>query len=430
MKQSADAKEVLQMLSYIDAHEIPWYDIFEKSGCYTLHTLNEIEIIINNYSFFSKDGDIVDMHELTQEFIRLQMQRDNETEKYYEKILNIFSKILPDYIKNASEKELCDRLIRHALALILNGKQDFESENMLYFATNTISKLYVLGYYQQTIEVSLKILKLNNTSTEKFRVFQTVTFLAQAYHYIGKDEEALCALSKYYSIVSSMEEMDASVKGRLLARYKNVEGLIQKDRGEWEICLNTFLEAKDLFDQMVLDEDNEIKSNLLNNIGITYYHLGQLDNALLNYEKALEYADDSKHLLLRICGNMANTYRASNQLDKAFCCYKKSLKYSIEVGDRRNECVSRNKIGNYYLEQGQYDVAEQDINKSLQLAEELNFKVGVINAICSLGNLAFHRQDYVTAKKYWEQSLKESCVLGYRDGIENSKNFLKYLPTS
>ena len=64
-----------------------------------------------------------------------------------------------------------------------------------------------------------------------------ITFISQAYHYIGEDSNALRILKNYCLIVSSSEKLTNSEKRQLLSRFKNVEGIIQKEQGEFSQCL-------------------------------------------------------------------------------------------------------------------------------------------------------------------------------------------------
>ncbi len=427
VSQSKDAKDILNILSFLDTHDIPLRDIFVLSQQYSLDKFNSIILIIKNYSLLKTQNDFASMHGITQEFIRLQMQEDCEYQTQYEKTIEIFSKIMPDRITNTSEKELINRIIRHAIQII-SYNCNINDIDTLNFTTNVASKLYILGYYTQTIKFIQEQIKLYDSYIQNFNLFQMITFIAQAYHYIGEDGNALNILKKYYFIVSSSEELTDSEKWQLLSRYKNAEGIIQKDQGEFALCLETFFEALEFLNKLYPDSDHEINCNIFINIGIAYKHLGQYDNALKYYNQALSCSGNDKHLLLRICGNIATAYKALNQFEAAFKYFEICLDYSIELGDKRNECTCLGNIGNYYMNLHQYDSAMSNFMKSLQIANEINFIIGVINAYYNLGIVAFYQQDYMKAKEYWKLSLEKSNTINYKSGIALSNNALSQLP--
>ena len=255
-----------------------------------------------------------------------------------------------------------------------------------------------------------------------------ITFIAQAYHYIGEDGKALNILEKYYFIVSSSEELTNPEKWQLLSRYKNVEGIIEKDQGDFSLCLKTFFESLDILNNLYPDSDNEIKSNILINIGIAYKHLGQYNEALKYYNLAIACADNDKHLLLRIYGNIATTYKELNQIDLALKYFEICLNYSNELGDKRNECICLSNLGDFYINLQQYDNATIYLKESLKIANEINFYIGSINAHYNLGRLAFFQGNYIEAKNYWKLSLEKSYTINYKSGIDRSNNALNQLP--
>lgn len=427
ISQSKDAKDILNILSFLDTHDIPLRDIFVLSQQYSLDKLNSLILIIKNYSLVTTQINFANMHGITQEFIRLQMQQDHEYQIQYEKTLEIFSKIMPNRITNTSEKELINRIIKHTIQLI-SYNCNINDNDTLNFAGNVASKLYILGYYTQTIKFIQEQIQLYDSSVQNFNLFQMITFIAQAYHYIGEDGNALNILKKYYFIVSSSEVLTDSEKWQLLSRYKNAEGIIQKDQGEFTLCLETFFESLEFLNKLYPDPDHEINCNILNNIGIAYKHLGQYNNALKYYNQALSCSGNDKHLLLRIYGNIATAYKALNQFEAALKYFEICLDYSIELGDKRNECICLGNIGNYYMNLHQYDNAMTNFNKSLQIANEINFIIGVINAYYNLGIVAFYQQDYMKAEEYWKLSLEKSSAINYKSGIDLSNNALNQLP--
>ena len=193
-------------------------------------------------------------------------------------------------------------------------------------------------------------------------------------------------------------------------------------------ALESFFESLEFLNKLSMDSDNEIKSNILNNIGIVYKHLGQYNNALEYYNQALSCSANDKHLLLRIYGNIATVFKSLNQFKSAFKYFEICLNYSIELGDKRNECICLGNLADCYIDLNQYDNATLNLNKSLQIANELNYIIGIINAYYNLGRIAFLQQNYIKAKEYWELSLNKSYAIDYKSGIDFSYNALNQLP--
>ena len=97
-------------------------------------------------------------------------------------------------------------------------------------------------------------------------------FSAQAYHYIGNDTAALQLLTEYISIVILLMYWQ-TCKWYLLSSYKNIVGIIQKDQGQLELCIETFSESLDYLNKLDVYSDNDQKVSILNNIGNAYRNL-------------------------------------------------------------------------------------------------------------------------------------------------------------
>lgn len=426
IKQSKAAKNLLCTISLLASYDIPLHDIFLLTKQYSSYDLNQIISIIKSYSLITIHDEFADIHGITQEFIRKQMLDDQEYQEYYAKSLTLLSGLMPERITCVSDRDLVNRLAKHAIQFV-SYKNEECSVEIYRFTTNVASKLYVLGYYAQTIEFISQQLELNSHFASNCNLLQMITFLTQAYHYTGKDEQALTTLQNYLPIVETSKELTDREKLHLLSRYKNVEGIILKDQGKFQPSLEAFQASLEYTDRLPSTPDDEMKCNILNNIGILYKHLGQYKNALDYYKRALTYANNEKHLLLRVYGNMASIYRMLNQYESSLKYSEYCLNYSLELGDKRNECICLGNLGDCYISMQQYNTAEPFLIKSMKLAEEMNFSIGIINSCHSLGIIAFSLHNYANAKAYWKEALRRSIETGYKKGLDSSSHALELL---
>lgn len=429
VQQSAVAKDILNTLAFLNSKDIPLRDIQTKETPYSLGEWNKALRIIMRYSLVTISHDLADMHGLTQEFIRLQMQEEQTYQRSYEKALHIFSDLMPKRITNASERELVNRIIKHAVQLV-SYHDDIHDKETLDFTANVVSKLYVLGHYHETIEFVKNRLSAYGASPLDFYIFQFIIFIAQAYHYTGKDSCALDILKTYTPMVFLSADLTDQHKIKLLSRYKNIQGIIQKTQGDISGSLETFLEAMDILERLPLDSANrDIKCNVLINIGVAYKHFHRYCDAIQYYQQAESCADGSKHLLLRIYGNMAEAYIASKEMEKALGYLNTCLEYSGEVGDQRNRCTCLCLFGSYYTGLKQYDEARDCLQKSLEIADEIGYPVGIADVYCKLGDLAFAQENNPEAARCWTISLEKSREIDYKDGIDAASEALQKCQT-
>ena len=286
LQYTPTAKDVLNIISFLDSHDIPIYDIFKDQ--YSLYDFNQIIASITSYSLFTMNDNLANTHEITQEFLRLEMQENQTYKTCFEKALHLLSEVIPQKITNTLERDLVNQITKHAIKVI-SYNCDITNTDFFDLAANTASKLYVLGNYTEVISFVQKHLDLYKDSNQNFRIYEMLIFSAQAYHYTGNDTAALQLLTEYISIVNSSDVLTDLQKWYLLSSYKNIVGIIQKDQGQLKLCIETFSEALNYLNKLDVYSDNDQKANILNNIGNVYRNLYDLDKALNYYQQALSF---------------------------------------------------------------------------------------------------------------------------------------------
>lgn len=427
LQQSPQAKDILNIVSLFDSCAVPVYDIFLFKNQFSLFELNQIISVITSYSLFTVNDKLANTHGITQEFIRIQMREDSTYQSYFEKALQLLSELIPQKITNASERDLVNRITKHAIKLI-SYNCDMSNEDIIHFSANIASKLYALGNYSEVINFIQEQLALYEHSEQKFRIYEMLIFSIQSYHYTGNDAVALSLINKYVSIVESAAALTDLQKWYLLSLYKNTEGIIQKDQGQLELCIKTFLEALDFQNRLDSYTDNDLKTNIFNNIGNAFRNLQRFDDALNYYQQAISYSNDDKHQLLRIYGNIGLTYKILGNYELALDYFHPSLDFAIELGDKHNECIGLQHLGNCYVCLHDYEKAIPYLEKSLQIADNINLIMGKINVYFDYGSIEAHCQNYEKAKQYWELSLEMSIAINYQKGISLAQYALSQIP--
>ena len=425
LRYTPTAKDVLNTISFLDSHDIPIYDIFKNQ--YSSYDFNQIVASITSYSLFTMNDNLANTHGITQEFLRLEMQENHTYQTYFEKTLHLLSEVIPQKITNALERDLVNQITKHAIKVI-SYNCDTTNEEYFDLVANTASKLYVLGNYTEVISFVQKYLDLYKNSNQNFRIYEMLIFSAQAYHYTGNDTVALQLLTEYISIVNSSDVLIDLQKWYLLSSYKNIVGIIQKDQGQLELCIETFSESLNYLNKLDMYSVNDQKANILNNIGNAYRNLHDLNKALNYYQQALSLVNHDKHQLLRIYGNIGLTYKLLGDFELALDYFQSALDYAIELGDKRNECIGLEHLGNCYICLHDFSKSLPYLEKSLQIANDMDFAIAKVNVYFDYGSIAAHNQDYSEAKQYWQLSLKKSIEINYQKGISLANYSLSHLP--
>ncbi|MDE5907693.1 MAG: tetratricopeptide repeat protein [Lachnospiraceae bacterium] len=433
LHQSSNAKDLLNIVSLLDSYDIPIYNIFLHNDRYSQYDFEQTIIAITEYSLFTINKRMANIHSITQAFIRKQMCANNEYQKYFEETLSIINELLPRKITNCDERELANLFTKHALKL-LSYCNDFNNKNALSLAGNTVSKLYILGKYTDVTKFINKYLQNINIDNLPFTILEMIVFYTQSFHYLGNDAEALHFLTLFSQKVQESTNLSDNEKWYLLSIYKNVNGIIQKDCGHSELSLNSFLEEYNYLGKITGMDLNDQIANVLDNIANIFRNQNNMDEAFKYYNKALFYAGNEKHQLLRIYGNIGFAYKQQSLYNEALDYINKSLDYSIEIGDKRNECISLQHLGNCYIclystnpNMEYLKSATSFLDKAMKLANEINLPIQKACIYYDYASIAFHKKDKLEAHKLLTKSLEISTSINYQKGIDLVQNALSSL---
>jgi tetratricopeptide (TPR) repeat protein len=119
--------------------------------------------------------------------------------------------------------------------------------------------------------------------------------------------------------------------------------------------------------------DPRLKVYNLGHLGLAYYSMGQTEQAVKFYDKALTMACESgdrwnEGIWL---GTMGSAYRVLGWTDQAIAFYERALSIAREIKDRRNEGAKLGDLGNVYRDIGQIGKAVELYEQALTIAREI-----------------------------------------------------------
>ncbi len=186
---------------------------------------------------------------------------------------------------------------------------------------------------------------------------------------------------------------------------------------QWQRGLNYYEDAKDTIGI----------ATIVNNLGVSYMGLGELDKSLEFFNKSYKLAqkDGSKADLAQIVNNIGFIYMKKNLLDTALRYYKKSQALSEEIGSLYSLAESINHIGFVYKLKSQYKEALAYYQKSLSLREKINDQKGISNSLNNIANCYIDLKQYTAALPNAERSLEIGKALGNVERIRQAAFSLK-----
>jgi tetratricopeptide (TPR) repeat protein len=142
-----------------------------------------------------------------------------------------------------------------------------------------------------------------------------------------------------------------------------------------------------------------------NQIGLTYYAMGYLDDAILYYSRSLSLARDlgDKSMQASVLNNIAVIYDDKGELDKALGYYEESLRLKT---DEKEKATTYNNIAVIYIKKGNYQKAVEYFQKAIEIGERYGDYHRVSMRKLNLGDTYRKMKDYEKAEKYILEGLE------------------------
>jgi CHAT domain-containing protein/Tfp pilus assembly protein PilF len=153
--------------------------------------------------------------------------------------------------------------------------------------------------------------------------------------------------------------------------------------------------------------DALLESHALLNLGNGSLAQGRYDEAIDRSEAAYQVAKaiDARRLELITQGNIGWAYYKLGDSEKALELSTQSENLASQLGDVWNQENELTNIGYIYLDERRFDLAAQTFQHALGLAQGINAKEDIYNALRVLARLSLQTDDLANASKYAQQAL-------------------------
>ncbi|MFN8495579.1 MAG: tetratricopeptide repeat protein [Caldilineaceae bacterium] len=160
--------------------------------------------------------------------------------------------------------------------------------------------------------------------------------------------------------------------------------------------------------------NREDESLRLNDLGLAYSRLGEMDKAIDCYQQAITIAKKTVERDIEgiILGNLATCYSALGKYQQAGNCYQQALIIAKDIGDRRGEEKRLTNLGNNNYDLGQLDKAIDYFQQALIIAKEIQSRVDEGVILGNLGVTYLALQQHEQASDYLQQAFAISCEIG------------------
>lgn len=175
--------------------------------------------------------------------------------------------------------------------------------------------------------------------------------------------------------------------------------------------------------------DRRRVANALQNIGLLYHELNDLEKASKYYNESMvinnELENDTN--IAGLYQNMGLIHYRNNDFIKALDFFEKSIRIYQELADTQNIATTFSNIGLIQLQQQYYKEAFNSFKKSYNLFQITGYRLGKMWARHNMGIANVWLQEYKTAEKYLNESLTQAYSLHNPEGVMSNLNALSDL---
>jgi LuxR family transcriptional regulator, maltose regulon positive regulatory protein len=155
---------------------------------------------------------------------------------------------------------------------------------------------------------------------------------------------------------------------------------------------------------------------VLNNLGVLQHSSGEIEDAVMNLEKALHYCEitNEKRLEAIVLNGIGDIYTDLNAYTEAIKIYNQSVDISISINSKYIHVYALNGIAQTYIYQNDLKKAQEYIDKASSFLPELNSETDEKMLIYSQGLIHYYKNDYQNALKNFLIGLDFSITNKYK----------------
>ncbi len=241
------------------------------------------------------------------------------------------------------------------------------------------------------------------------------------------DIDAQFKLANLYEDANNFDAAKKRLALVLAADPKNVNALLASGRvdikaGDPQAALDPLNKALSL----AIEFDNqEQKGAIVQAMGVAYQDLNKLDDALRNYQQALEIRKKvgDQNGVANTLGQIAQVQDVQGDFNAALASYKEAIDVDRKIGDKTGLALNLMNLGTLYHDHGKYNEALNFTSQALQLYRDTGDELSQAQCLNNIGSSHAYKGEYQDALTYFQQAYQIRDRLKLRDdAIESLHN--------
>lgn len=229
-------------------------------------------------------------------------------------------------------------------------------------------------------------------------------------------------------LLSTEADSLAKTVGDLSGRSRALEniGWSYYRLGDWQ---KSFEYSSRAFELAMESGDKRQAARLMNNMGALYYEQKNHQKSIEQFKQGYRLATEVNDLetQIRSLNNVALNFTQSGEQDSALVYAEKSILLNKKAGTPYLTSFAHRVIGDVYLAKGQYDSAQAIYHRSLDMARQQGVKSFEAGVLHRLGNAYLLDGKMSQARGILEYSVELCRENGYLDELAKSHKYLAQL---
>ena len=302
----------------------------------------------------------------------------------------------------------------HDLDIILKPIQR-DTSLMRYFANASTKENYLEGksYALNQLGISYRdyalfsnAIKLHQMALEaaevndntEFQIY-SLTMLSTVYRQTEAIPSALDCAQKAIDLTQSLEQPNENIKRNLNLSLSSI-GHIYRTLGQYDLAIANF--KKSIALEAELDNFHGLAMNYMG-IAECLEAQSKLEEALQNYEKTKIFNEKVGSKRINVMSNLgiAHIYVHQGKNNEALQVFESILELSKDLGDMKIVSAIYINIGWAQMQNSQFEEAQHNLNKGLEIAKKYNLLSEMEEAYSFLADLWEFKDDFKKSKEFF-----------------------------
>jgi len=264
----------------------------------------------------------------------------------------------------------------------------------------------------------------------------------------GNYEKSVDFFIKSLDLYNNIERIPEHYKNRIkmdMAKNYNNLAIIYRIEELFELALGYNLRAQSVFYELLEEKPGEEKEKellrllalSLNNEGVTYKNMGDLETASKKYQQALNYFKilDFKRGMVMALNNIGTVEVESKNYREALSFYSQSLEITKELNDKNGIALLYNNMASAYYGLQNYEMTIDNAIKSYNISKEIK-SIARLEVASKILSNAYHKlgnsdkaYNYIKEHGSYKDSIRtaeiNSRIQEMEARYQNEKNQLK-----